>query len=191
MQNSTDRDNKQVALKLSALVLVMFGFGFVLVPLYDIFCEVTGLNGKPGVIGTSEVERLEPDFSREIVVEFVTSIGANTGNWSFEPKVRRVTVNPGALYTAYFRAENLTDLTRVAQAVPSVAPGLASKYFDKTECFCFTQQQFAANEGRDMPVTFVINPQLPKNVSTVTLSYTFFASQATASSVTPQQATDS
>jgi len=159
--------------KLGVFVLAMFGFGFALVPLYNVFCEITGLNGKTGVVDESVVASYAFDPDREIVVEFVTSLNQGL-RWEFAPEVTKMKVHPGKVYTVNFHARNLTDRDITGQAIPSVAPNAASRYFSKTECFCFTQQLFQAGEGRDMPVSFVINPKLPAHVTTITLSYTFF-----------------
>ncbi|MBD3618536.1 MAG: cytochrome c oxidase assembly protein [Chromatiales bacterium] len=159
--------------KLGIFVLGMFGFGFALVPLYNVFCEITGLNGKTGVVDESVVASYAFDPDREIVVEFVTSLNQGL-RWEFAPEVTKMKVHPGKVYTVNFHARNLTDRDVTGQAIPSVAPNAASRYFSKTECFCFTQQLFQAGEGRDMPVSFVINPKLPAHVTTITLSYTFF-----------------
>lgn len=158
---------------LGVFVLVMFGFGFALVPLYNVFCEITGLNGKTGVVDESVVASYAVDPDREIVVEFVTSLNQGL-RWEFAPEVTKMKVHPGKVYTVNFYARNLMDREVTAQAIPSVAPNTASRYFSKTECFCFTRQVFQAGEGRDMPVSFVINPKLPSHVTTITLSYTFF-----------------
>lgn len=154
------------------MVAGMFAFGFALVPLYDVFCDITGINGKTNERAVSVIEA--PDRSREIVVEFVTTVNQN-GAWEFESQAAEMTVHPGQLYEATFFARNLADRDVVGQAVPSVAPGAAAKYFRKTECFCFTPQPFSADEGRDMPVVFVVDPELPSHVDRITLSYTFFA----------------
>ena len=167
-----NRSDRVLTGKLLLLVVGMFGFGFALVPLYDVFCQITGINGK---IDSRSAEVVEaPDENREIVIEFVTTVNQN-GAWEFESPVAEMTVHPGKLYEASFFARNLAHRDVVGQAVPSVAPGAAAKYFRKTECFCFTPQPFAADEGRDMPVVFIVDPELPSNVDRITLSYTFFA----------------
>jgi cytochrome c oxidase assembly protein subunit 11 len=160
-----------MVLKLVALTAAMFGFGFLLVPLYEVFCDITGLGGRT----SNEAAQVTaaPDTTREIRVEFVASVNAH-GPWEFRPEVTSMTVHPGQMYTTTYWARNLRELDVVGHAVPSVAPGSAARYFMKTECFCFTEQQFAPLEGRDMPVIFIIDPDLPPHVNTVTLSYTFF-----------------
>jgi len=165
--------NRRTLLKHLLIVAGMFGFGYLMVPIYDVLCDITGLNGKTGVISESDSRQLQVDEQREVVVEFVSVINAG-GQWEFRPAQARMTVHPGKLYTTSYYAKNLSDSTVVGQAVPSVAPTVASKYFNKTECFCFSRQVFPADGDKDMPLTFVIDPELPRSVETVTLSYTFF-----------------
>jgi cytochrome c oxidase assembly protein subunit 11 len=171
-QADAKTQDRRLTGKLFLLVVGMFGFGFALVPLYDVFCDITGINGKTNTVAEDVVEA--PDLSREVIVEFVTTVNEN-GAWKFESELPEISVNPGQLYEASFFARNLAGRDVVGQAVPSVAPGVAAKYFRKTECFCFTPQPFAADEGRDMPVIFVVDPELPSHVDRITLSYTFFA----------------
>jgi cytochrome c oxidase assembly protein subunit 11 len=165
--------NSRVVRRLGLVVLVMFGFGFALVPLYDVFCEVTGLNGKTGRIAAGEAQVLQVDTTREVTVEFVASVNSGLP-WEIRPMVRRVTVHPGEVTEVKYSARNTTGETVTGQAVPSLAPGLASKYFNKTECFCFTQQTLEAGEYKEMPLRFIVDPELPDDVSSVALSYTFF-----------------
>ena len=153
-------------------MLVPLGFGFALVPLYDVFCDITGLGGRTESEAAEVVERIDAD--REVRLEFVASLGRGAP-WRFEPAVSSMRIHPGQIYTAYFRAENLRDEALTGQAVPSVAPGIAARHLRKIECFCFTQQDFAPREARDMPVVFLIEPELPEHIDTLTLSYTFFA----------------
>jgi cytochrome c oxidase assembly protein subunit 11 len=163
--------DRHLGLKLGGLVLAMFAFGFALVPLYDAFCTVTGLGGKTANAAAVVVET--PDTDRDVRVEFVGSV-ARGGRWEFEPEVSHLKVHPGQLYEAEFRARNLTDERVVAQAVPSVTPGLAARYFNKTECFCFTSQEYQPHEERELKVAFLVAPELPADVDTLTLSYTYF-----------------
>lgn len=171
-QRDKDQANRRVARRLGIVVLAMFGFGFALVPLYNVFCEVTGLNGKTGVV---EAKSLNGDYdeSRLVTVEFVGSVNSALP-WEFAPVRYKMQVHPGKVYEAAFVARNLAKVAKVGQAVPSVAPNTASRYFDKTECFCFTAQKFAAGEQRELPLKFVIRRNLPAEIRTVTLSYTFF-----------------
>jgi cytochrome c oxidase assembly protein subunit 11 len=158
--------------RLLLVTVGMFGFGYALVPLYDAFCEITGLNGRPGAV-QAEALSGEVDQTREITVQFLGNINSSLP-WEFYPLEKTMKVHPGQVYETEFFAKNLASQPLVGQAVPSVAPAEASKYFNKTECFCFTRQLFAAGEGRNMPVRFVVGTSLPKNVSTITLAYTFF-----------------
>lgn len=158
-------------MKLVALAGAMFVFGFALVPLYDVFCEITGLGGRTADGAASVVEQV--DESRSVRVEFVGSV-RQRGAWTFRPTVSSMRVHPGKLYETAFFAHNRTARPVTAQAVPSVAPGIAAEHFKKVECFCFTQQFFEPDEGRDMPVIFMVSPDLPAHLDTVTLSYTFF-----------------
>lgn len=152
----------------------MFIFAFLLVPLYDALCKVTGLNGKTAQANEKEIlAQLRPEPARTITVEFVVTRNEDFP-WSFQAQHTKMQVHPGEVYENSFRATNSTSETMYGQAVPSLAPGLAAKYFKKTECFCFTQQELAGGEVKDMPVRFIVDPEIPKYVSTLTLSYTFF-----------------
>ncbi|MFT5221159.1 MAG: cytochrome c oxidase assembly protein subunit 11 [Planctomycetota bacterium] len=154
--------------------LLMFGFGFALVPLYDIFCEVTGLNGKTGRVEASQIDETLVDRSRVIEVRFLAN--TNTGlAWSFEPLVKMMVVHPGQVYEAMYRVRSTTKELTTGQAVPSVSPGLAAEYFNKTECFCFTQQELAGFESRDMPIRFIVGTGISDKIEQITLSYTFFS----------------
>jgi cytochrome c oxidase assembly protein subunit 11 len=163
----------RTAAKLGLVVLGMFGFGFALVPLYSVFCEITGLNGKTGVVGAEQARAYTVDESRQVTVEFVTSLNQGL-NWEFAPTVRKMIVHPGKVYSTLFVAQNLYPQEMIGQAVPSVMPSVASRYFNKTECFCFNNQPLAAGEIKDMPVRFIVDPNLPKDVTTLTLAYTVF-----------------
>jgi len=163
--------NRSLAIRLLVMAAAMFAFGFALVPLYDAFCEVTGFGGRTNA--TPAVAEESADVSRSIQLEFVTTVN-QSAPWEFSSEVAGMTVHPGRLYEAKFRARNLTDHNKIAQAVPSVAPPLAAKHFRKLECFCFTTQEFAAHEERELPVRFIIDSDLPEYIDTITLSYTFF-----------------
>lgn len=153
------------------MTVAMFGFGFLLVPLYDVFCEITGFGGRTNT--EAAVVEEAPDLTREIRVEFVTTVNSYA-QFEFAADVDSMTVNPGKMYYATFTAKNLADIDKVAQAVPSVAPTTAAEHFTKIECFCFTSQEFLAHEERAMPLQFIVNPDLPDYVDTITLQYTFF-----------------
>lgn len=167
--------NRGLIARLGIMAAAMFAFGFLLAPLYEVMCEIMGIGGRTAntaaVVGDA---RLDPD--RLVTVEFVAILNEQAP-WEFRPVVSSMQVHPGQLYdTAYF-ARNLTDGMLVGSAVPSVAPGQAARYFLKTECFCFTQQDFAGHEGRDMGVQFMIDADLPPFIDRVTLSYTFFVNR--------------
>jgi cytochrome c oxidase assembly protein subunit 11 len=169
--------NRKLVGRLGLVVLAMFGFGFALVPLYDVFCDITGLNGKTGRIDVEAALTQEIDTDREVTVEFLVSVNSELP-WEIKPMVRRVKVHPGAVTEVKYAARNTTGKTVVGQAVPSLVPGLASKYFNKTECFCFTRQTLTAGEYMEMPLRFVVDPALPEDVHSVALSYTFFRMDA-------------
>ncbi|NQV85513.1 MAG: cytochrome c oxidase assembly protein [Woeseiaceae bacterium] len=162
------------------MTVAMFGFGFLLVPLYDVFCDITGFGGRTNTVA-ADVEEA-PDLTREIRIEFVTNVNSYA-QFEFVADVDSMTVNPGRMYAATFTAKNLAAGHKVAQAVPSVAPGLAAEHFTKIECFCFTSQEFTAGEARTMPLQFIVNPELPDYVDTITLQYTFFDTASVAANV--------
>ena len=170
------KSHLKVAGKMVAVAVAMFGFGYLMVPLYDIICDITGLNGKTGRVSVESVVSAPARAEeRTVTVEFVSSIN-QSGSWVFEPDVKSMVVQPGKLYSTSYYAENLSDDYVVAQATPSVSPFAAAKYFNKTECFCFTRQPFEGKSSKDMPVTYIIDEDLPINIDRVTLSYTFFRS---------------
>jgi len=153
------------------MTLAMFGFGFLMVPIYNAFCEVTGLGGKTNKTAAVVEEAVVAD--RSIRLEFDTTVN-EYAPWEFESSTDMMVVHPGAIYETTFTARNLTDRHMTAQAVPSIAPAQAARYFKKLECFCFTTQEFSAHETRDLLVRFIIESDLPGYIDTVTLSYTFF-----------------
>jgi cytochrome c oxidase assembly protein subunit 11 len=163
--------DRTLAFKLAGLTVVMFGAGFAFVPLYGAFCKVTGFGGKTA--SAAEVVVPAPDTSRTVRVEFLASVPRGA-RWEFAPDVTHMDVHPGELNVAHFHATNLTGAATVAQAVPSIAPGLAAQHFHKTECFCFTQQAFAPHETRELTVAFQVAPELPAHIDTLSLSYTFY-----------------
>ncbi|MEO8018607.1 MAG: cytochrome c oxidase assembly protein [Pseudomonadota bacterium] len=164
--------NKSLTLKLLAFALGAFAFGFALVPLYDVLCDLTGF-GNQKVLAEQRLTVEAPDDTRTITVDFVADL-PSVGNWEFRPTVGSMQIHPGRLYATEFFAHNLTGKETLAQAVPNIAPGQAAGYFRKTECFCFTPQHFAVNEQRPMAVRFVVDPAIPRSVDRITLSYTFY-----------------
>jgi len=165
-------DNRKLTLKLLGFALGSFAFGFALVPLYDVLCDLTGC-GNQKALAQQRLSVEKPDDSRTITVDFVADL-PSVGNWEFRPLVASMQIHPGRLYSTEFLAHNLTGRDTVAQAVPNIAPGQAAGYFRKTECFCFTPQKFAVNEQRPMAVRFVVDPAIPHSVDRITLSYTFY-----------------
>ena len=162
--------------KLAVFALAMFGFGYALVPLYDVICDVTGLNGKTGAITAESVSELVVDYDRTVTVEFDTNVNSDLP-WQFKAVDKKLLVHPGEVTEAVVVAVNTSAAEVTGQAVPSVAPAQASLYFNKTECFCFTRQTLAGHEQKEMVVRFVVEADLPKKISTLTLSYTFFVAQ--------------
>jgi cytochrome c oxidase assembly protein subunit 11 len=165
------KPDRYLALKVAALAVVMFAFGFALVPLYDVFCALTGFGGKTAGAAVALVDA--PDQNRTVRVEFLASVARGTP-FTLEPEVSHLDVHPGQPYETHFRARNLAGAPLEAQAVPSVAPGAAARYFNKAECFCFTTQQFEPHQELVLKLVFVVAPELPAHVDTLSLSYTYF-----------------
>jgi cytochrome c oxidase assembly protein subunit 11 len=163
--------NSQLVKKLVLAVVCMFGFGFALVPLYEVFCEITGLNGKTG--GRYEGRAIAADLSREVRVQFITTNNESMP-WEFYAVTPEIRVHPGQSVRVEFIARNPVGRTMTAQAVPSVSPSVGAQYFHKTECFCFNHQELKPGEEIRMPVIFVVDSALPADVRTLTLSYTLF-----------------
>jgi cytochrome c oxidase assembly protein subunit 11 len=175
-------DNRRMLAKLLVVTVVMFGFGYALVPMYRAICDALGINvlavaerrvANASWSGSTPVARpnTQIDTSRLITIEF----DANArGPWDFKPAQRSVQVHPGQLTTVMYEFRNAQNRTMAAQAIPSYAPRQASPHFNKLECFCFNEYTLAAGEARSWPVVFIIDPKLPRDVTTITLSYTFF-----------------
>jgi cytochrome c oxidase assembly protein subunit 11 len=166
------RDNRRMLVKLSVVALAMFGFGFALVPFYEKICQALGVNDLITPDTAYANSNTQVDLTRSVTIE----LDANTNNlaWRFRPMVRQLTVHPGELTQIEYEIANLREAPVTAQAIPSYGPQHAGQYFRKLECFCFTRQTLAAGETRRMPVVFLIDPALPKDVNSITLSYTFF-----------------
>lgn len=171
-RSNDENKNTKLVIKLVAIVFGMFGFGFALVPLYDVFCDLTGINGKTS--NTAAVyESVVVDESRTITVEFITR--TNTGMpWEFKAQTRRIDLHPGEMGQVDFFVRNPASRDIVGQAVPSVSPGPAAIYLNKTECFCFNHQPLAAGEEALMPMKFYVDPQLPKDIKFFTVQYTLY-----------------
>lgn len=172
------KDSKKTALNLAAIAVAMFGFGYLMVPIYDVLCDITGLNGKTGETTQAAVNEKGIDESRTVTVQFDTNVNRELP-WDFKAKTFSVKVHPGEIKEVMFVARNRSSEAVIGQAIPSVAPSKASLYFNKTECFCFNEQLLQAGEEIEMPVRFVVDANLPTSVETLTLSYTFFKSVKT------------
>ena len=166
------RANRRLTRSLLIMTAGSFAFGWALVPLYDVFCKVAGIGNAEAKAGAAEV-REAVDPNREVTVEFIAD-PATVGSFEFRPEAASMRVHPGKLYDTQFYAKNLTGGRSVAQAVPSISPTVAAQYFHKTQCFCFSPQHFGVGEGRDMPVRFIVDPNLPNNIDKITLAYTFY-----------------
>ena len=170
-------ENIRMLGKLAIVAAGMFGFGYALVPIYKHICEALGINilalGERNVPGLSKATpgNTQVDSSRTITVEFDANV---RGPWDFKPAIRSIQVHPGELTTVQYEFRNIQNRTMAAQAIPSYAPRQSSSHFNKLECFCFNEYTLAPGESKTWPVAFVIDPKLPKDVTTITLSYTFF-----------------
>ena len=164
-----DKVNRALMLKFALVVAIMFAFGYLLVPFYDQICKATGWRDidAPDAITNTQI-----DATRTVRIELDANV--NKLPWQFRPEAPIVNVHPGELMSLIYEVENTADRPMTGQAVPSYGPPLAGEYFKKLECFCFRRQSFGPHEKRRMPVVFVVDPKLPKDVGTITLSYTFF-----------------
>ena len=173
-QRGSDQSIGKTVAKLAAAVVGMFAFAFALVPLYDLLCDLTGLNGRTNDTAYEyDAAMVQADTSRLIKVNFVTN--TNQGMpWKFWSEKGGMRVHPGDPKTVNFYVKNTTDKVMVGQAIPSVVPGRAAAFFHKTECFCFEQQVLAPGEEMEMPMRFLVGPEVPKNVESISLSYALF-----------------
>ena len=167
-EREIQRSNRRLGTRLAVVVMAMFGFGFALVPFYEKICEVTGLRN----IAQADTVNTQIDSSRMVRIEFDTNV--RNLPWQFKPKEPIIAVHPGALTQATFEVVNTTDRPVTGQAIPSYGPQYAAQYFRKLDCFCFAKQTLAPGERRLMPVVFVIDPAAPRELTTISLSYTFF-----------------
>jgi cytochrome c oxidase assembly protein subunit 11 len=166
---SLEQDNRRLSTRLAIVAVAMFGFGFALVPFYNQICAALGVNS---LLQADEVANTQVDATRTITIE----LDSNTHDlpWRFRPLVNHVSVHPGELTTVEYEVVNVRGAPVTGQAVPSYGPQHAGEYFKKFDCFCFTQQTLAAGETRRMPVTFVVDPKLPRDIRSIAVSYTFF-----------------
>ena len=179
MSDQPQKSHRKLVASLLVVVAGAFGFGYALVPLYDVFCEITGFGGRTNTEAVAVAET--PDLNREIRIEFMTTVNSYA-QFEFAADADSMTVHPGKMYFATFTAKNKTDSDKVAHAVPSVSPPAAAEHFVKIECFCFNSQEFLASEEKAMPLQFIVDPDLPDYVDTITLGYTLFDTTSVASS---------
>ena len=158
--------------KLLIVVVAMFGFGFAMVPLYNVFCDITGLNGKTAD-EVAEEYKDDVDQNRIIRVSFIANRNQEMP-WEFRPTQAVIDVHPGEIVNTTYWAKNTTSHDMVSQSVPSVVPSVAAQYFHKIQCFCFNNQPLAAGEGEEMALQFYVDPKLPKSIKSITLAYTIF-----------------
>lgn len=170
MNNSVQKQNRETIRKLVVIALVMFGFGFALVPLYNKICQVTGVNN---LLKPDEVVNTQVDKSRTISLEFDANVRGDIA-WQLTPRERKRKIHPGELVHITFDLKNDSDIPIVAQAIPSYGPQRAGLYVKKLECFCFNQQKIPARSDQELTVVLVVEPSIPRDVHTVTLSYTMF-----------------
>ena len=181
-EETRNRQRRHTGLLL-LLAAGMFGFAFALVPLYEVFCELTGVNGKTAGRATDTVQILllneereekgSESMDRAVTIQFFAQVGTGLP-WEFRPMERQMRIQPGKSYTTRFYVRNRASQAVTGQAVPSVSPGLAAQHLHKTECFCFTRQRLEAGEAMEMPVTFIVDRELPEEIRTFSLSYTLF-----------------
>jgi cytochrome c oxidase assembly protein subunit 11 len=165
--------NRKLALQLTVFAACFLAFGFALIPLYDVLCDITGYGNRENLTKATEVAPTTQTAPREITVEYMSTM-PQQGDWEFKPVHGSAKVKTGQLVAATFMAKNLLAQPATGQAVPSLSPNEVSRYFHKTECFCFTPQQFGAKQERELTVRFIVDPDLPPNVDRITLAYSMF-----------------
>ena len=168
--------NRKLTRSLWLFAAASFGFGFALVPLYDVLCDVTGYGDRSKLVRAANASEA-PDETRSVTVELVSNV-QSVGEWEFRPASGDMKVHPGRFYEAKFYARNLRAMPVTAQAIPSIAPLKATQFFQKTECFCFTPQHFDASQERELTVRFIVDPKLPANIDRVTLAYSMYTTDS-------------
>ena len=174
-QPELKKANRKLTWQLWLFAAGSLAFGFALVPLYNVLCEVTGYGDRSKLVEAASIVEA-PDDKRTVTIELI-STAPTFGNWEFRPQSAQIQVHPGRLYEAKFYARNLREQPVTAQAVPSIAPLQATQYFRKTECFCFTPQPFAGGQARELSVRFIVDPKLPATIDRLTLGYAMYDSQ--------------
>lgn len=172
-QNNANAQNKKLAIKLAVIATAGLAFGFALAPLYDVVCDAIGLNGRGDTTATEISKDVKVDASRTVTVLFTGSTMPGL-DWQFKANEPSVKVHPGEIKLTSFMAKNQGTETITGTAVPSVSPEVAALYFKKIECFCFSNQSLQSGETKEMPIRFYVSPDLPKDITTVTLSYAFY-----------------
>ncbi|MSP27814.1 MAG: cytochrome c oxidase assembly protein [Methylococcales bacterium] len=173
-EQDVSKKNTKLAKKLLLVAVAMFGFGYALVPLYDVLCKWKWIErDRPDDIKKVPEVAYKVDMSREITIEFMTTLNESTP-MEVRSEKKQLKVHPGEYYTVNYYAENKTDKVMVARAIASFSPAVISSFFEKIQCFCFDEQTFKPREAKVMPMRFTINPELPEQYKTITLSYTFF-----------------
>jgi cytochrome c oxidase assembly protein subunit 11 len=167
------QSNRRMGFRLLLVAIAFGGFGFAMVPLYDVICRLTGLNGRTNATAIAQDKNTQVDMTRSVNVEFLSHTMPGVG-LEFKAEQFTMRVHPGEIMHTTYTVKNTSSEVFVGQAVPSVTPAVAAPYLQKIECFCFSQQTFQPGEVRTMPVVFVINPDMSRDLGTVTLSYTFF-----------------
>ncbi|MES2211921.1 MAG: cytochrome c oxidase assembly protein [Pseudomonadota bacterium] len=171
--STLQQKNRKLVRNLILIVFLMFAFAFALIPLYNVMCKTLGINGKPNMAAINAEVVSKQDMSRTIRIEFDTTLNEQL-KWEFRPLQKTADLHPGGVIQTGYYAKNLTDKTMTIQAIPSVTPGKAAKYIRKLECFCFTSQTLGPHESADLPLTFILEAEIPEDVHTLTLSYTLF-----------------
>ena len=172
-ESARRQSNLRLAFSLALVAVLFVGFGFAMVPIYDVICRITGVNGKPNSVAAVVDKNTQVDESRWVNVEFLSHSMPGVPV-VLAPEKFTMKVHPGAIVHTFYVARNGGDEAFVGQAVPSITPAVAAPYFQKIECFCFSQQKFQPAEQRSMPLVFVVNPDLSQDIGTVTLSYSFY-----------------
>ncbi|NLS13798.1 cytochrome c oxidase assembly protein [Vibrio sp. SM6] len=170
---NSSHQHRKLTIKLVLATVAMFGFGFALVPLYDVMCEALGINGKPSDVAAVQPVGMHADITRTVRVEFLSHVNPDMP-WSFEPATVVMDVHPGEVIQTEYRARNNSEQRIIGQAVPSVSPGEGAVYFNKIECFCFNHQPLDGMASTSMPLIFYIEPDIPDSIHTLTLSYTLY-----------------
>jgi cytochrome c oxidase assembly protein subunit 11 len=178
MSDAQANKTRKTSWLLGGMGVGMFAFGFALVPLYNLICSVAGINGIATAANQSVVSASLIDYSRKVTVEFDSTLNENLP-WKIERPANKLKVHPGETHNISYRATNLSDRSIEVQAIPGITPWQATEYFQKTQCFCFDTQTLAPGESKEMNLQFVVNPDLPEQYKTITLSYTFMNTERT------------